>query len=141
MADAAESRPQDLTLQRESARLALAAGDLDAAASFCRRASGGRSPDVDTLFLQAEVDALQGRTADAAKAIEQFAASQRGDEAIQERALDFYRRLRLNDALQRELARASQVDPRSVDAALNLARFEIEREMLMLPPRCSVSTQ
>ncbi len=127
MAEAAESRPQDLTLQREAARLALAAGDLDAAATFCRRASVGRSPDVDTLFLQAEVDALQGRPADAEKDIEQFVATQKGDEAIHERALDFYRRLRLNDALQRELTRASQADPRSVEAVLNLARFEIGR--------------
>ena len=126
-AEAAESRPQDLALQREAARLALASGDLESAAAFCRRASTGRSPDVDTLFLQAEVDALQGRTADAEKAIEQFVASQKGDEAIHERALDFYRRLRLNDALQRELTRASKADSRSVEAALNLARFEIER--------------
>ncbi len=127
MAEAAETRPQDLGMQREAARLALAVGDLDAAASFCRRASAGRAPDADTLFLQAEVDALQGRTAAAEKAVEQFVASQKGDEAMRERAVDFYRRLRLNDALERDLARAVQADPRSVEAVLNLARFQVER--------------
>ncbi|GAT32747.1 tetratricopeptide repeat-containing protein [Terrimicrobium sacchariphilum] len=127
IAQAAAVRPQDLALQREAARLALAIGDLDAAAALSRKASSGRTQDADTLFLQAEVDALQGRSVEAGKMVEQFVASQKGDEAIRERALDFYRRLHLNDALERELQRTVQADPRSVDAVLNLARFEADR--------------
>lgn len=127
MTQAADARPQDLALQRETAKLALSAGDLDAAEAFCRRAAAGKTPDVDTLFLQAEVDALRGRPSDAAKAVEQLVAAQKGDDAIRERALDFYRRLRLNDALERELQRACQASPRAVDPVLELARFEVER--------------
>ncbi|PTX95112.1 hypothetical protein DB345_12520 [Spartobacteria bacterium LR76] len=126
-AQAAAARPQDLALQREAARLALAVGDLDAAAALCRTASSGRTPDADTLFLQAEVAALQGRPAEAGKMVEQFVASQKGDEAIHERAQDFYRRLHLDEALGRELERAAQAAPRSVDAVLGVAQFEADR--------------
>ena len=124
---AAALLPKDLRLACEVAALDLSIGHPEAAADRYDKVLAVRPDDGDIVFLRAEVSALLGQETDAEKRIEDYLAAHKDDDAVEARALDFYRRMRLPAPLERKFSAAFLAHPDEEQAATELARFYLEQ--------------
>lgn len=126
MRKAAAVLPKDFALARDLAALELAQGHFAEAGAIYDRLLERQPDHADTIFLRAEVFALAGNEAEAERRVEAFVQDHRDDPHGVARAEEFFRRLRLEAALERSLAGKVSADRADAQAVETLARFYID---------------
>lgn len=119
--------PEDPALLRELSDVELGLGRAAEAVRLRERLLEMQPEETDSVFLLAEAEAISGREKPAGERIEKLLESHAGNTELEARALEFFRRLHLNDALEKRLAAKAAASPLDAAATLDYVAWLVQR--------------